>query len=45
MSETDQPTPDERAGMAWWNELSEAARLYCKRPVCTVGELGSARVM
>jgi hypothetical protein len=26
MSGADQPTRDERAGMTWWNELTEAAR-------------------
>jgi hypothetical protein len=42
MSEADQPTPDERAGMAWWNELSEAARLYWLRRVGDTGRVADA---
>jgi len=33
------PTDDERAGMAWWNAMSEVERDRADRGVCTVGRL------
>ena len=42
MSDVDQPPPDERAGMAWWNDLSEAARLYWLRQAGDTGRVADA---
>ncbi len=42
MSDVDQPTPDERAGMDWWNDLSEAARLYWLQQAGDTGRVADA---
>jgi len=42
MPHTDQPTADERAGMAWWNALTEAARLYWLRRAGDTGRVADA---
>ena len=39
---TDEPSPDERAGMAWWNELSEVARGYWMRQAGDTGRAADA---
>jgi len=45
MSDVDQPTADERAGMAWWNDLSEAARLYWLRQAGDRGRVADAWIV
>jgi hypothetical protein len=42
MCEADQPNPDERAGMAWWNSLSDDARLYWLRRAGDTGRAADA---
>ncbi len=42
MHHIDQPTADERAGMAWWNALTEAARLYWLRRAGDTGRVADA---
>jgi hypothetical protein len=42
MSDDDEPNPDERAGMDWWNALTEAARLYWLRRAGDTGRVADA---
>jgi hypothetical protein len=37
-----QPTPDERAGIAWWNALDEAARRYWLQQAGNTGRAADA---
>ena len=42
MSDIDQPTPDERPGMTWWNNLTDAGRRDWMRCAGDTGRVADA---